>query len=62
MTAAAAETLKPQPQPAAVNSVSPIVPIKIGFFGGQGAGKTTSAPRCSRSRSRGSCTEALPSG
>jgi len=49
MTAAAAETLKPQPQtkpqpqPAAVNSVSPVVPIKVGFFGGQGAGKTTSA-------------------
>jgi len=49
MTAAAAEMLKPQPQnkpqpqPAAVKSVSPVVPIKVGFFGGQGAGKTTSA-------------------
>jgi len=49
MTAGAAETLKPQPQtkpqpqPTAVKSVSPVVPIKVGFFGGQGAGKTTSA-------------------
>jgi len=49
MTASPAETLKPQsqikpqPQPAAVKSVSPVVPIKVGFFGGQGAGKTTSA-------------------
>jgi hypothetical protein len=50
MTATAAEVplkpqpqTKPQPQPAAVKSVSPVVPIKVGFFGGQGAGKTTSA-------------------
>jgi hypothetical protein len=48
MNAAAAEVpLKPQPQTkpqcAAVKPASPVVPIKVGFFGGQGAGKTTSA-------------------
>jgi len=49
MTAAAAEVpkpqpqTKPQPQPATVKPASPLVPIKVGFFGGQGAGKTTSA-------------------
>lgn len=49
MTAAAAEVslkpqsqTKPQPQPGA-KSVSPVVPIKAGFFGDHGAGKTTSA-------------------
>jgi hypothetical protein len=32
-----------KPQLAPVTKVSPIVPIKVGFFGGQGSGKTTSA-------------------
>ncbi len=34
---------RPQPQLASVAQISPIVPVKIGIFGGQGAGKTTSA-------------------
>ena len=40
MTAAAVEV--PKPELATVTPVSPIVPIKVGVFGGQGSGKTTS--------------------
>src|SRR5581483_616038 len=41
MSAATVEV--PKPNLATVTKLSPIVPVKIGFFGGQGAGKTTSA-------------------
>src|SRR6266542_1454547 len=40
MTAVAAS---PPLKLAPVHSISPVVPIKVGFFGGQGSGKTTSA-------------------
>jgi len=43
MSAATIEVPRPRPQLAPVAQVSPIVPIKVGLFGGQGAGKTTSA-------------------
>jgi hypothetical protein len=40
---AVAEVVRPKPQLAPVAQISPTVPIKVGFFGGQGSGKTTSA-------------------
>jgi hypothetical protein len=40
---ATATVEQPKTQLAPVTKISPVVPIKVGFFGGQGSGKTTSA-------------------
>ena len=43
MATATVEPVKPQPHLAPIAQKAAIVPIKVGFFGAQGSGKTTSA-------------------